>query len=78
MKLSSRNRSIFWLVIIFGALGGSLAWEIFERICYYLGMELSLGVGPIGFDLSVLAVYLTLNPGSFLGVLAGILLFRLI
>ena len=40
------------------------------------GLESPLTLGPIGFDLSVLAVWLSINPGSVLGAVLGYLLFR--
>ena len=76
--MSSRNRSTFLMFFILGALSGSLGWEVLERVLAQIGVELSLGIGPVGFDLSVLAVTLIINPGTFLGILGGILLFRFI
>ena len=40
------------------------------------GFELALGIGPVGFDLSVLSVFVKINPGTFIGILGGIFLFR--
>ena len=64
--------------MILAGLGGSLGWEVLERILYRMGAEVHLGIGPIGFDLSVLAVSLTVNPGTFMGLLSGLFLFRLL
>lgn len=77
MKLTSRNRSTFVLFMLLGLLIGSLAWEVFERILSRFGVGLSLGVGPVGFDISVLVLSLVINPGSLLGALGGALLFRI-
>jgi hypothetical protein len=41
-----------------------------------MGFDLALGIGPVGFDLSVLSVFVKINPGTFIGVLGGIFLFR--
>lgn len=78
MRLNSRNRSTFWVVLTLSILAGSLGWEVLERILAQWGLNISLGIGPVGFDLSVLSVYLTINPGTFLGIFGGILLFKLI
>jgi hypothetical protein len=43
-----------------------------------LGYDVHLGVGPVGFDLSVLAVSLVVNPGTLLGALGGLVLFRVL
>ena len=76
MKLTSRNRSTLALFVFLGFLIGSLVWELFERILAHSGLELALGIGPIGFDLLVLSFYFKINPGSFFGLIAGFLLFR--
>ena len=78
MKLTGRNRSTFLTFLSVGLLVGSLAWELLERILAAFGSELRLGVGPVGFDLSVLAVSLVVNPGTLLGALGGVLLFRIL
>ena len=77
MKLTGRNRSTFLLFLIAGALVGGLAWELLERVLSVFGYDLRLAAGPVGFDLSVLAVSLTVNPGTLLGAVVGIVLFRL-
>ena len=76
MKLTGRNRSTLAQFICLGFLIGSLAWELFERIMVHSGLELALGIGPIGFDLLVLSFYFKINPGSFFGLIGGFLLFR--
>jgi len=78
MKLTGRNRSTFLWLLVAGLLVGGLAWELLERILSAAGLDLRLGVGPVGFDLSVLAVSLVVNPGTLLGALGGILLFRIL
>jgi len=78
MKLTGRNRSTFLTFLGVGLLVGSLAWELLERVLAAFGSELHLGVGPVGFDLSVLAVSLVINPGTLLGALGGVLLFRIL
>jgi hypothetical protein len=78
MKLTGRNRSTFVAFLGLGFLIGTLAWEVLERILLQLGVELALGIGPVGFDLSVLSVFIKINPGTFIGLLGGIFLFRLL
>jgi hypothetical protein len=77
MKLTSRNRSTFLAFLGLGLLVGTLGWEVLERIVLQMGFQLELGVGPVGFDLSVLSVFIKINPGTFIGVLGGIFLFRM-
>ena len=78
MKLTGRNRSTFLSFLGAGLLVGGLAWELLERVLAAFGLDLRLGVGPVGFDLSVLAVSLVVNPGTLLGALGGIVLFRIL
>jgi len=78
MKLTGRNRPTFLLFLSAGLLVGALAWELLERILSGFGYDLRLGVGPVGFDLSVLAVSLVVNPGTLLGALGGIMLFLIL
>lgn len=76
MKLNRNSYStLIWLSFL-GMIIGSLGWEVLERILSRLGMEMSIAVGPIGVDLAVLAVSLWVNPGTFLGIVGSILLFR--
>ena len=76
MKLSSKNLGVLWIFLFLGLVIGSLAWEVLERLLNQVGMEVALSIGPIGFDLSVLALSLEINPGSFAGLVAGFLLFK--
>jgi hypothetical protein len=76
MKLNSRNRSTFLWFLGLGFLIGTLAWEVLERVLQHAGLGLSLAVGPVGVDLAVLQVSVMANPGTVLGALAGVILFR--
>jgi hypothetical protein len=69
---------MFAWFLLAGLLAGGLAWELAERILSQFGLPLHVGVGPVGFDLSVLAVSLTFNPGTLLGAVGGVVLFRLL
>jgi hypothetical protein len=63
---------------VLGAVVGGLAWEVVERICLAAGLTLALSVGPIGFDLHVISLFFLVNPGTFLGLAGGVVLFRLL
>ncbi len=73
---SSRKTSplLLVLIVLLGAVAGSLAWEVFERV---LRPPVSLASGPLRlFDLYVLSLTIRVNPGSFLGGAAAALLAR--
>jgi hypothetical protein len=74
MKLLKKYRghlfAIFGLCIVIG----TLAWEIVERVLLLMGVTLDLTVGPVGFDLRVLAVQIMANPGTVAGLIAGVVL----
>ena len=76
MKLSAKNASTLIGLGLLGAVVGGLAWEVVERICLRFGTALEMSVGPIGFDLSVISMHFMVNPGTFFGLCAGVLLFR--
>ncbi|MGC9313340.1 MAG: hypothetical protein ACP5IA_11665 [Sediminispirochaetaceae bacterium] len=76
MKYSSRSRSTLIRLVLLGLLAGTLAWALAERALSYTGIIIDMGIGPIGFDLRVLAVSLYVNPGSLLGAAGGWILFR--
>ena len=73
VKLTTRSRPVFFQLILLGVLVGTLFWELVMRL---FGLESPLTLGPIGFDIAVLAVWLSVNPGSILGAALGYLLFR--
>lgn len=57
--------ALFVLIVLLGALAGSLAWEILERL---LRLPVSLASGPIQiFDFYVVALTVRVNPGSVAG-----------
>jgi len=76
MKLTGKTLSSLALICVLCMLAGGLAWEVLERAALRFGLDVDLSVGPVGFDLSVVALHVTVNPGTFLGLLAAILLFR--
>jgi len=63
------------LLLALGLITGTFAWEIIQRILAAAGTAIDLNVGPFGFDLGVLALYLKVNPGSLAGAAGGVLLF---
>ena len=63
-------------VLVLCLIVGTLAWEVLERILRMSGVPLDLTVGPVGFDIGILAVWLEANPGTLLGIVPAILLFR--
>ena len=78
MKLSTKTLPTLLLLAFLGAVVGGLAWELVERILLSFGTELSLGVGPIGFDLHVVSFSFLVNPGTVVGLVGGILIFMLL
>ncbi len=75
MKLTKKNRPTLVLIVFLGLLIGTLTWELLEQIIAFSGTALDLSIGPVGFDLEVIAVWIEINPGSFLGCVGGVLLF---
>ena len=78
MKIGAKTLSSLLLLCALGMVAGGLAWAVLERVAGQLGLALDLSVGPVGFDLGVLAFSITVNPGTFLGLVAGVLLFRVL
>ena len=76
MKLNGKTVSSFLLLGALGSVAGGLAWEVIERIATSLGIGLDLSIGPIGFDLHVLTVHFLVNPGTLIGLVGGLLIFR--
>lgn len=76
MKLAAKTLPSLALLCFLGTIAGGLAWAVLERVAGLAGLAIDLSVGPVGFDLEVLSVGITVNPGTFLGLVAGILLFR--
>lgn len=62
---------IMLISLIIGTLFWALVFEIFAP-------ELAdkFSIGPIGVDLFVIACSLRINPGSFLGLVGGALLYK--
>lgn len=76
MKLNSKNLpTLLRLVLIFMVIL-TLVWEIAERLLGLGGVEVELSVGPIGFDIEAIALWIEVNPGTLLGIIPGIVVFR--
>jgi hypothetical protein len=76
MKLTTKTLSSLALLCVLCMLIGAVAWEVLERVSLRLGFDLDLSVGPVGFDLDVVSLHVKVNPGTFLGLVAAVLLFR--
>ncbi|MFP4383211.1 MAG: hypothetical protein ACLFST_06305 [Spirochaetia bacterium] len=76
MKLTKKNSGPLTLLIILSMVVCTLAWYIIERISAAAGAPFSLSVGPIGFDIGVLAVHLRVNPGTIIGLPCGYFVFK--
>ncbi len=76
MKITQKNLEAFISFLVLFIIIGTLVWEIFELLLSYAGFGIHLAVGPVGFDIRVLSVYIMLNPGSPAGAAAGYLLFK--
>lgn len=76
MKLTAKNLPILTRLLVLCLLVGTLAWEVLERVLELAGANLDLSVGPVGFDIEVLVLFVMANPGTLVGLLAAIMLFR--
>jgi len=76
MKLNNKTRPILYRFLALGALFGTLVWALAELLAAAAGLPFSLSVGPVGFDIHVLAIWIRVNPGTLLGLVGGIILFR--
>ncbi len=76
MKLNSKNFPVSIRLLLICVVVTTLAWELFERLLSLAGMALDMSVGPIGFDIQVISIFLRVNPGTLLGIVPAIILFR--
>lgn len=76
MKFSRKNLRIFSLFLFLGAVIGTLAFDIIEKIITLFWANFSFSTGAIGFDISLISFYMKLNPGTLLGTAAGYSVFR--
>ena len=79
MVLNRKNLPILLGLLVFGAVVGSLGWEVVERIIRAAGSDFSLTLAaPIVLDIHVIALTLRPNLGTLLGGLGGIVLFLIV
>ena len=76
MKLTRKNSKYLYILMFLGFVVGGLAWEVLERILVKGGIDINYNVGPIGFDLDIISFYMNVNPGTFLGIIGSIFLFK--
>lgn len=76
MKYSKRSRPTLIRLLVLAGIAGTLGWELFMRLLALGGVVIDLSVGPVGFDLEVISLFIMVNPGTFLGAGAGLFLFR--
>ncbi len=76
MKLNGKTLGPLVVLGTLGSLVGALAWELLERVLAGTGTRLDLSAGPVGFDFHVVSLHFLVNPGTFLGLAAGLILFR--
>lgn len=76
MKYTKKNRPALINLTLLGSLAGTLAWGLLQAAAELAGFGFSLEVGPVGFDLYLLAFWIRINPGTLLGAAGGYYLFR--
>jgi hypothetical protein len=76
MKYTKKNRPVLVKMILLSVLIGTFAWDLFERVFQLMDIPLHIAIGPIGFDLHVISCYLYLNPGTLVGIIGAVILFR--
>lgn len=76
MKLIKKNLPSLTGLLITGMVFGTLLWELLTLLMERAGFDLNLTLGPVGFDVTAIAIWIQVNPGSVLGMIGGIILFR--
>ena len=76
MKLNGKNLPVLIRLLLICAVVATLAWELIERLLALGGVALNLSLGPIGFDIQVITFSLQVNPGTLLGIIQAVILFR--
>ena len=62
-----RKTKLYIYSIIAGCAAGTVIWELICLIFQNFNINLSFSAGPIGFDISVIIFYVSINPGTVLG-----------
>ena len=76
MKLTAKNLPVLLRILLLCLVIGTLAWELVERLLELAGVTLDLSVGPVGFDIEVIALSVMANPGTLIAIVPAVLLFR--
>lgn len=76
MKLTAKNLPVFMRILALCLVIGTLTWELVERLLDLAGVTLDLSVGPVGFDVEVIALSVMANPGTLIAIVPAVLLFR--
>ncbi len=76
MKLTAKNLPVLMRILLLCLVIGTLAWELVERLLELAGVTLDLSVGPVGFDIEVIALSVMANPGTLIAIVPAVLLFR--
>jgi hypothetical protein len=76
MKLNGKNLPVFIRLFFICVVVATIAWELIVRLLALGGVPLDLSLGPIGFDIQVIAFWIQMNPGTLLGIIPAIILFR--
>jgi len=76
LKYSKRTKPELIKILLFGIIAGTLSWELTMRLLALAGVSIDLSLGPVGFDLQVIALWIMINPGTFLGIIAALILFH--
>lgn len=64
-----RKKTKTILFVVLSLITGTLLWELLEQILQWQHIDLNLSTEPVGFDLRVLSVFITANPGTAGGTL---------
>lgn len=71
MKLQKNNIRHFFHLLLTGFIIGTLAWFVLEAVLLYFGYDITIAIGPVGFDIKVISFKILVNPGSIVGSLGG-------
>lgn len=75
MKLTKQSRKDFFKLIFFSAVAGTLLWAMIEILMINAGLTQIPSLPEISMDIYVIKIAIRLNPGSFIGLGLGILIF---
>ena len=76
VKLNGKNLPVLIRLLLLSMVVATIAWELIERLIALGGGSLDLSLGPVGFDIGVIALWIQANPGTLIGIVPAIILFR--